>query len=126
MKLSFKRLFALAIVLTQFGCNLDPNPINTKEETINATIGKWKHADLEKSDVRYIVFSNRKDDTGNYICTFIFKKKNNLGTNTSSDSWRYVDVGKIEILSVGLSLPVNLIDKQTFDLNENDIYTKEK
>lgn len=96
---------------------------------MEAIIGKWRHVDLEKSDVKDIVFTRHPDKTGGYTCILTFTKKDNNGNLSQLQSWRYVDIGKLELFDPDVPemvLPVNMIDNHTFDLNYHDIYSKEE
>jgi hypothetical protein len=129
MRINLKPIYSL-FLLVLLGCNFKgTNAVTTKEETIEAIIGKWQHADLNKSDVKQIVFTRHKNKSGDYTCVFIYKKKDNNGNISDLMPWRYVGVGKIELFEPDVEqiiLPVDMVDNKTFGLNGDDLYTKKE
>jgi hypothetical protein len=119
-------LFGLVTIVLS-GCKF--LPVMTKDETIDAAIGKWEHKDINKSDVKAIIFTKKKDTQGDSICITQYKKKDNNGNMADTGVWRFAGVGKIEIWNVYSKdwvLPFTLTDRSTMLLNNDDLYVKDQ
>jgi len=115
---------------TVASCNFRwPKRIETKEQTLNAILGKWRHTDTSKSDVKNILFTTTKNNAGDSTCILTFRKKDSNGDTSQINTWRYNGIGKVEIFDPDFKewlLDFSFINNTTLKLQDNDIYIKDK
>ena len=130
MKIPVQISFPILLTILLLACNLKlPKSVETKKETIDATVGKWVHADPIKSDIKDIIFTSKKNKNGDYMYVWEYVTKNSNGKMSDSGTWRYAAVGKIEIFDVdnnSFVLPLYFIDDHSLNLLESDKYIKDE
>jgi hypothetical protein len=125
--LSFGILFIAIVLIVAFKFS-SSLPVLTKDQTMEAIIGKWQHEDLKKSDVKNIVFTNKKNTNGDYIFIMTYQKKDSNGNISGTGAWRYAGVGKIEIWYIDpkeFVLHFNFINRSKIVMEDFDEYAKE-
>jgi hypothetical protein len=129
--MKFCSVLVLPVIVILSGCKF--LPLMTKDETIKAVIGKWNHEDINKSDVKAIVFTSQKNARGDSVYIMQYKKIDNKGNRADTGAWRYVGVGKIEIWNdywnfnaKKLAIPFNMIDRSKMLMLNDDLYAKDK
>ena len=105
-----------------------PKTVDTKEETINALIGKWQHEDLTKSDVKAIEFTCKKNIHGDSLLVMEYQKKDSNGKVFVDGIWHYKGVGKIVIgdFTKDYTLHFSFVNNKTMELEYEDMYLKNK
>ncbi len=125
--LSFGIIFITIVLIIAFKFS-SSLPVLTKDQTMEAVIGKWDLEDLTRSDVKNIVFTNKKNPYGDYIYVITYQKKDSNGNVSVTGAWRYASVGKIEIWSLDTKefvLHFNFINRGTIAMEDHDIYIKD-